>query len=468
MAFSYTGVSAPRVRVSQQTIPLIVIAILAVAAATGAIMLAGTKTGIALALLAVLGPICGYLALTQPLVMPFGLFLLLVPFDNLLALSTFGTLTKLIAIASGAMLLLWMLRTRRVVIPDRSIKWWGAFALWVVCSMLWAVDPKVGLARLETLFELMALFGAVSLMPVDRRQLGWIVTTIIAGGVLASLYGAYVFRSGTDVSKDGRLFLANQSTIIDPNHFAAALILPLCLALMSAVSVRGWIPRGALLLALLALGGGIAVASSRGSFLAIVVAFVYLLIRSRKRLAIGAVAVCGFGVAIALYSNVLMRFSNAISTGGAGREDIWRVGVAAFKLSPIVGFGFGNFQYAFDRAYTLVSQHYYTHWHRDAHDIFLSTAVELGVIGLALLVTVIWKQIRSLRLIQPENSLYSLRLAIEAGAIGVLTASIFLDTTTMKYFWLVFILTALTRNAAISEGVPVEANVSPVLQTRPD
>lgn len=468
MAFSYSGLApARRVRLTQTTLPLIIIAILAVAAAVGAIMLAGTKTGFALAMLAVAGPVCAYLALTKPIIFPFTIFILLVPFDNLLGFSSFGTVTKLVAIASGGALAIWLLRTHRVVWPDRSIRWWGLFALWAVCSMLWAIDPQYGLTRLTTLFELMGLFAVASLMPVERRNLGFIIAAVIAGGVLAGAYGAYIFHSGVDVSKNGRLFLSNDATIIDPNHFAAALILPLCLTLMAAVSVRGWLPRIGLLAALLVLGGGIAVASSRGSFLAITFAFVYLLIRSRQRIAIGAVALCGVGVALAIYSNVLSRFSNALSTGGAGREDIWRVGIAAFKEHPLIGWGFGNFQYAFDRAFTLVSEHYYTHWHRDAHNIVIATSVELGVVGLALLVAAWWRQGRSLRIIPPTHELYSMRLAIEAALIGMFVASIFLDTLAMKYFWLIFIVTALTRNAALTEGVPVEANVSPVLQAGP-
>ncbi|HET9029675.1 MAG TPA: O-antigen ligase family protein [Candidatus Aquilonibacter sp.] len=469
MATSLSGIAAAR-RPAPSTLGAICIAILALLAAIGAIMLAGTKTGFALAMLAVLGPVCAYSALTAPLVFPFALFVLLVPFDNLLGFSSFGTVTKLVAIMSGAALVLYLVRTRRIAIPDRqTFLWWGAFALWVILSLMWAIDPAYGATRVATLLQLMALYAAISLMPVDRRALGWLVAAIIASGVLAGGYGAYLFHSGVDVSKDGRLFMADADTLIDPNQFAAALILPLTLALMAAVSVRRMSVRIALLLALLVLGGGVAVAGSRGAFLAILAALIYLMVRSRKRLAIAGVAFGGIGIALAMYSNVLTRFSNAASTGGAGREDIWKVGLAAFREHPIFGYGFGNFPYAFDQAFMLVSQNYYTRWHRAAHDILISTSVELGIVGLILLFGAAWKQFRSLRVIPDTDPLFSLRLAIEAGMIGLFFASLFLDTLTTKYFWLLFMLAAMTRNAALQPGgLPGEANISPVLQTRSD
>lgn len=466
MATSFSGL-APARRPAPTTLAVICIALLALAAAVGAIMLAGTKTGVALAMLAVLGPICAYAALTAPLAFPFTLFILLVPFDNLLGFSSFGTVTKLVAILSGATLVLYLARTRRIAVPDRSLLWWGGFALWVVASLLWAIDPGYGAARAATLLQLMVLYGAVALMPIERRTLGWLVAAVIVSGVLAGGYGAYLFHSGVDVSKNGRLFMANDDTIVDPNQFAAALLFPFMLTLMAAVSVRRITVRIALLLALLVLGGGIAVAGSRGAFLAIVAALVYLLVRSRKRLAIGAVAIAGLGLALGMYSNVLSRFSNAELSGGAGRTDIWKVGIAAFKEHPIFGSGFGNFPYAFDQAFLLVSQNYYTHWHRAAHDILVSTGVELGVVGVGILLVVWWKQFRSLRMIPEHDALYSMRLAIEAAMIALFCASLFLDTLTTKYFWLLFMLAALTRNAAIrSGGQPVERNVSPLLQTR--
>ncbi len=51
---------------------------------------------------AVLFPYLLYVAFTRPLAFPFGLYVLLVPFDNILSFGSFGTITKLLGIVSGA------------------------------------------------------------------------------------------------------------------------------------------------------------------------------------------------------------------------------------------------------------------------------------------------------------------------------------------------------------------------------
>ncbi len=458
MAARLSAHNGRSLRSSPNIFAMFAIAALAIVAALGAIALAGTKTGTALALLAVAGPCAAYGALMAPLVFPFSIFALLVPFDNLLSMPAFGTVTKLLAIVSGGAIVLWLLRTRRGVVPDRSVIGWTVFFLFSLVSVIWALDPSVSTDHLLTFFQLLVLYTAISFMPVQRRTLATLVTIVIVSGVLAGAYGAYVFHHGTQVSANGRLFLSNDANIVDPNHFAAALILPFSLALVAITTTRSFMARVFYTLAIVVIGGGLAVAGSRGGLLAIFAAFLYVFIRSRKRLLVGGLAVAGIGVALAAYGNVLARFSNATSTGGAGRADIWRVGVAAFKQHPWFGAGFSNFQVAFDQAFLNVSQTYYTHWHRAPHNVLISTGVELGIVGLAIFGLACWYQFRSLRDIGQGDQLYGLRTGIEAALIGLLIASMFLDVMTTKYVWLAFILCALTRNASL---VPRKAITTP-------
>lgn len=437
------------------SIVAVVIGFLSVCAAVGAIMLSGTKTGVVLALLATLGPIVLYGVLAVPLVFPFALFVLLVPFDNLLALSSVGTLTKLVAIACGAAFILWLLRTRRYVLPTRAVAVWGGFMLLQIVSLVWAIDPALSLQRLATPLELYTLYAAASFMPVNERVLRTLIVAAIGGAVIAGLYGAYVFHSGVDVSNNGRLFLANDETLIDPNHFAAALIAPFALALSALASTRSRVIGTLAAVAVACIALGIAVAGSRGGILAVAVAFLYLCIRSRRRLAICAIGVAGLALALAMHGSALSRFSNATSSGGAGRFDIWKVGLTAFSSHWMIGAGFGNFPIAFDRAFLSVSEGYYTHWHRVSHNILVGTAVELGVIGLVVLLIAWWFQLRTADTIAPTHPLYWMRTGLEAGVCGLFFAGLFLDILTQKYLWLAFILLALVRNA--TRGGPAPA-----------
>jgi O-antigen ligase len=428
----------------------IIIALLAIGAAIGAIMLAGTKTGVALALFAVIGPLAIYGALTYPLVFPFTVFILLVPFDNILNFSAFGTLTRLAAIASGAAIAFWMLRTRKFIAPDKAVIAWTVFYVWCLMTLMWAIDPSYSMAHVFTLLQLLALYVAASLFPADKRSLAILVATVIASGAIASLYGIYLFRHGVGVSSNGRLWIMTDDSLIDPNQFAAALILPFALALMAVISARSAKVKVVAAVCMAAIAGGVAVAGSRGALVAVAAAFVYLLIRSRKRVALAAIGVGGLGLALGLYGNVLMRFGNAQSTGGAGRTDIWKVGISAFRDHPLFGAGFSNFPLAYDRAFLTISESYYTRWHRAPHDLLVQTIVEVGLVGAVLLGIALWRQFRILRIVPPDHPFYSLRLALEATMVGLLFASVFLDMMETKYLWLAFILVALARNTFIT------------------
>jgi O-antigen ligase len=444
-----------RLVTSPPVLTTIVIVAAGLLAAYAAIVLAGTKTGVALAVLAVAGPITAYAALTQPLVFPFSLYVLLVPFDNLLDFSSFGTLTKLLGAMCGAALVLWLVRHRKYVVPDRALLAWGAFVMVAVASATWALDPTNVTGPLLTLIELYLLYAVLSFAPVEASTLRIVVQATILSGTIAAAYGAYLFHRGIDVSASaGRLFLgttpvADTGSHIDPNHFAASLLLPIALALVAVIESRRAFVRIVAALCLLALGAGIAVASSRGAFVAIVAMLIYLLIRSRKRLLIAGVAIASLGVAIASYSNVIQRFGEAAATGGAGRLEIWKIGLASFLRHPLLGAGFGNFPIAYNRVFLTVSITKNMYWGQAPHSNVVWVAVELGLLGLAAFLYAWWAQYRSLRSIGPDNPLHSLRIGLEAALVAIFVASLFLGTLTYKYLWLVFMLMALTRSAAI-------------------
>src|SRR5579872_4359503 len=58
---------------------------------------AGSKTRIAIALMLALSPVLLWVAISRPVLFPLSVYVMFVPFDNLLGISNFGTLTKLLA-----------------------------------------------------------------------------------------------------------------------------------------------------------------------------------------------------------------------------------------------------------------------------------------------------------------------------------------------------------------------------------
>ncbi|HTX57351.1 MAG TPA: O-antigen ligase family protein [Candidatus Acidoferrales bacterium] len=434
--------------------PLVTIGMLAVGAvaALGVVALSGTKTGLALALAAVLGPIGLYFAICEPLVFPFALYVLLVPFDNLLSIPAFGTLTRALAILSGGAIALWLLRTRRAISPGRPLVFWGFFVVWAATTLCWAIDPQVGYAHAFTLAQLLALYAIVSFVPVDRRTLGILLFAVVFSGVLAAGYGAYIFHNGAGHIVSGRLLLSNNNDVIDPNQFAASLILPIAVALVAALRSRAATVRIGALLALAIMGGGLAIAGSRGGLVAVAIAVMYIVWRTRTAVLAAGFAFAALCSALALDSTVLARFATAASSGGAGRVDIWEVGLHAFRSFMWFGAGLGNFPVAFDRSFLAVHQNYYNPWNSAPHDILLSAGVELGFFGLALLLGAWWFQFRELRSVEPHDELFGFAAAVESAVLGLFVAALFLDIMEMKYTWLAFMVAMLVRNACAARG----------------
>jgi O-antigen ligase len=80
------------------------------------------------------------------------------------------------------------------------------------------------------------------------------------------------------------------------------------------------------------------------------------------------------------------RLTTALSTGGAGRTDIWTVAATIYASHPILGVGWANFPIAYTGDVVRASGiGFYTYSAAASHNIVVGTAVELGIVGLALL-----------------------------------------------------------------------------------
>jgi len=168
------------------------------------------------------------------------------------------------------------------------------------------------------------------------------------------------------------------------------------------------------------------------------------------------IVICG-AIGSLFVTSIWERFSTALSTGGAGRLSIWMVGMQAFKKYWLLGAGLGNFQDAYDRAYISVYQQINAHWSRPAHNIILGAAVELGVIGLTILLFAWFSQYKVLSTNDKHNAYYDVAIALQGALVGSFVASLFSDSMYDKYTWLVFMLTMLTagriaQSSRISTG----------------
>jgi O-antigen ligase len=165
----------------------------------------------------------------------------------------------------------------------------------------------------------------------------------------------------------------------------------------------------------------------------------------KKKISFGLVATAlGFIVMTFVPDYFVERISQAGETGGAGRLDIWYVGWRALEKYWLVGAGFGNFP----NAYTEFADYapHFQGGNRASHNIFVGSFVEVGVIGLSLLVLAI---IKHFRLIQLRGIRFDKELImLNAVFWGMLVSSLFLDTLLYKPFWLLWMMIVMYRNAS--------------------
>ena len=417
------------------------------------LLMSGTPPRIVLALSALAAPIALWIAVKRPMLFPFAAYVFLIPFDNLLGLSTFGTLTRILGLFAGLAFAWWMIRHRSVVKPPSSLMLWLALIAWAGVTLLWTSDVANGLRMLGTLAQIVMLYAVVSMMPVGGRDVRTLLVAIIGGGVAASVFGLYLFHHQDPAQWElqrelGRLQIQLGENAIDVNHFANALLLPIAALLVIALNERHLLRKlfyGGLLATMIA---AVYVSASREALVGIGVMLVYLVVVSRKRLQLIIAAVIG-GILSILNPAVWQRFAEASTTGGAGRTSIWAVGLEALKHYWLLGSGAGSFTNAYDEAYIAVFQHNPAGWTRNAHNVLIGTSVELGVIGLLLLVAGWVAQYRLLRFVERGSRLDQMRTIAIAALTGLTICAFFIDLSTYKYVWLVFMLIAQARALAV-------------------
>jgi O-antigen ligase len=134
------------------------------------------------------------------------------------------------------------------------------------------------------------------------------------------------------------------------------------------------------------------------------------------------------------------------SDGGNGREDIWRVGWRMFEAHPANGIGAGNFEgtsiHYLIQPGAILRDEYFLAAPKVAHNSYLHVLSELGVIGLALFMSIIVIGLACLaRAAQiarriGERDLTVLAQAVFLAVVSVLVANFFISEQLSKLPWL--------------------------------
>ena len=397
------------------------------------------------------------LVVLRPVEISLGAFALLVPFDTVGVLGSGKsgtTLNSLVGAITAVVLILLGLAGGRLDRPRRDTVAWALFVGWAAISTLWARDLTMALAFLPTALALLTLYFAAVSIRFTRREFGWVIACTIVGGLIAALFSIYSFRHGISYhgmrAMRSSLIIGDRET--DPNDFANTLLLPFSLTVGIFLGARRGVMRICILGVAAILLIAIFLTMSRGgllSLLAIAVVFAY---RFRLKLqALIPVAVGGF-LLLAVPGLFFQRIAESIDSGGAGRTNIWKVGLASLKSYGLFGAGLGNFPAAYDR-FKAYAPHF-EGYSRASHNIYLGVFVELGIVGVILLVNALRTELRG-RKFASAISPFHAAVACEAASWGMLVGGFFLDVLWRKGFWLVWILLAV---ASRLQEPPVKAS----------
>ena len=425
-------------------------------------------------------PRLGMLGLAAPLALAMvaspavgtGLLLLAMPLEELAAITGGGTLNKLVGLAAvGAWLLRALLRRERIAAPPVALPLAG-LVLWGAASALWAVDPGASIHTLVTYLQLLGLYLLVANVLATPASLRRALHAHVVGAVVLSAIGLYLTSQG--VLQRGRTaIVVDHELLMEPNAFAAALILPVAICLTGSLDRhRGAVERLALTLAGALCVTTLLLTMSRGAVVALaVMAIAISVARGQLLLPVLAVLIAVPGLLLAP-PEFWERWSDAatLADRAAGRLDIWRVGWVVIRQHPFLGVGLGCFPIVY---YDYLSQAAGISWrHAQAvaevlikypHNIYLGTMAELGIPGIGLLLAALGLHLRAAfdtwRGLQARrHPAAELALTAVAALFALAVQGAAFDIAHRKYLWVALGVAALGRlhvSRAAAAAAPV-------------
>lgn len=396
-------------------------------------------------------PFLAVLVLKRPFLFPFGLYVFLLPFDELLAVtggSGGATLTKLLGMSTIAVFFLKGIVEKRMRLPDRTTSYWVLLVAYSMASLAWSANFSATLNVLQTVVGLFLLYLVVASYKVKKSEFALLKRIILAGGMIGALFLIYLFLQGS--IQDDRIFIVMGGRSTDPNFLAFKLLVPLAIGISMLREEYGQVKRFALWVILIVLVFGIVLTGSRGGMLGgmtIVLAFLRF---SKKRLSyILGVGVLALVLIYILPEFVVHRVDIALKTRGSGRLDIWYVGWKSLEKYWLFGAGLGNFPVAYNEFAIFSPDFKGSGLDRVAHNIYISFLVELGLVGFGIMLLGVRGHYKALklRLVSENGDAVMLRAAL----LGCLVSSCFIDTFWNKGFWLLWVLIVMFRNANIEK-----------------
>jgi putative inorganic carbon (HCO3(-)) transporter len=331
-----------------------------------------------------------------------------------------------------------------IPVPWHPVLWIPLAALiWVLVSFYTALDQGLAIKFLASLAGGLVFAAVVYGSCRDSSDVRLLLGALTSAGAVVgftALAGGAQFESaygGTSVS--GRL----EGAFDSPNQLGSfcALLTPIAAAFVFAV--RGFMARGLALAGLLLIGSALMLSLSRGAWLGVAVAAVYMLfkLREAQRLVI-ALAIPALVAGIALSSvdatdnpelEVIGERARSFTARNPydGRADIWAEAWRQLQDSPMTGQGPGAFPLVSVRVDSAASSVAPDH----AHNLALNWAAETGLPGLllvgafVLVIAIAGRRVGREALARHDRRSYILVVGMTSGLLALAAQNLTVDYT---------------------------------------
>lgn len=390
-----------------------------------------------------------------------------------------GITTSRLALGTAAMavaLLTLPLEKRELRFPPlamlvMALLGWSTLGLSMTAYSSNVID---GVTELTKVF--LITFVAVNVLS-NRGRMRVLFLAMLIGFALYPLRGTIMnYRAG--ITADGRV--AWNNIYANPNDLAGLCLLQLSIALGMLEVEKSFVVKVFAWGMAIALPIIVIVTQSRGALIGLIV-FALVLFRNHyrdvRKIAAGIVVIAVMITLapqkawdrLATMSKIQtaqseeLDFNDGATTSTAQRIEIWRVAFAVFEEQPLMGVGFG----AYPEAHAVEARHNefsrIARGKRDAHSTYLKLLAEVGIVGLALFLAIIWVTVKGswrARGAAPKE-LYSEKmqlLYLEIGLYGYLVAGIWGSygalSPTYLHFALMFATTQILKDDTqrIKEG----------------
>ena len=328
-----------------------------------------------------------------------------------------------------------------------------ALVFWALLTIVWSVNTYESQANFMTLGGVILTTIVIGVTAFTEFEEGVIRDAVVIGGMAAAMFALHLgviqwLQTGDLTARLGLDWVSDQFAA-NPNGLALSLLLPIALS-ASGILTEGRPARQAWFwCAFVMMTVAVVLTQSRGGLLALGALLVTLALRLKLKVTrVRAVLAAAFVVVVLWEAAPVLtsRFEGADFWSGAGRWEIWEVGVRALSDHWVMGAGVGTFPYAY-RTVVLTHGGGRSGWvAMDAHNVYLGLGVELGLIGLILFVMAMRSAYRSLAKADSRDGISA--PFVSAALIGLLVGACFSNLIRAKWFWLTIALSMVAERSA--------------------